>query len=185
MFCRLENIAFHFIWQKQQLGRVISHQNSSSSTLPHLNLHFTLHADVSSILAIAVQVLPPFLLSTHPQALCLNTNTTGQSLWLTGRSTLTISDGPICTSPITGSSPTRTPNPMVGCFCTDTLNNTTPWRESSAVALRSPEHVKPSRNSSSFEWVYQTRGTPLQTADKCGMMWKVLLRTVLERQWRI
>lgn len=50
-------------------------------------------------------------------------------LWLTGRSTLTISDGPECTSPITGSNPSRTPNPMVGCLCTDTLNNSTPWQE--------------------------------------------------------
>lgn len=133
----------------------------------------------------SIQSLDP-LFSFPPWALCLNTKTAGQPFWLTGRSTLTISDGSICTSPITESSPTRTLNPMAGCLCTDIQNNITAWQEK--VLVRYSIHLKTwikgkKKSCISVEWVCQTGGAPLQTEEKSKK--KDLLHTVLERQSKI
>lgn len=155
MFSRLENIAFRFIWQKQQLGRVISHQNSSSSTLPHLNLHFTLHADVSSILAITVQVLPPFLSFpfTHKHCAWILTPQAGHFDWQAVRPWPSVMGlyAPVQLQDLAWPEP---PIPWLAAFVlTHWITQLHGGKGCRGTAFTWTCEIKPSRYSTSFEWV--------------------------------
>lgn len=172
MLCRLENIAFHFIWQKQQLGRVISHQNSSSSTLPHLNLHFTLDSEVSYILPLQSKSCPLFCFPfTHKHCAWILTPQAGLFDWQAVQPWPPVMG---LYAPVQLQDPAR-PEPPIPWLAAFVLTHWITQLHGGkgfccSTAFTWTHGIKPSRNSTSFEWVCQTGGTPLQTADKCGMM---------------
>lgn len=167
MFCRLENIAFRFIWQKAAARESYSHQTSSSSFKPSFHTACWGHCSPS----------PAHFPFTHEHSAWILTPKAGL---FDRRAVRPWPPAMGLYAPVQLLDPAR-PEPAIPRLAAFVPTHWVTRLHGGkgfccGTAFTWTHGINPSRNSTSFEWVCQTGGTPLQTADERGMMGRLILR---------